>query len=136
MSISLTLGVHHVGLAVPDLDAAVSFFCTALCWTDLGRNDAYPAAFVSDGLVTVTLWRVADPEQAVAFDRRRNIGLHHLAIAVADETMLAVVFDRVKDHPGVTVEFEPGPIRPNATTHHFICAMPGGARIEFATRAG
>jgi hypothetical protein len=39
----------------------------------------------------------------------------------------------VQAHPGVTIEFDPEPIREGATTHHFICAMPGGIRIEFAT---
>jgi catechol 2,3-dioxygenase-like lactoylglutathione lyase family enzyme len=131
---TLTRGVHHVGLAVRDLDEAASFFCGALGFKEVGRNDAYPALFVSDGGVTLTLWRVADPANAVAFDRKTNIGLHHLALAVPDEAALAVVYERVRDCPGVTVEFAPEPTRPGSVTHHFICAMPGGVRIEFATR--
>jgi catechol 2,3-dioxygenase-like lactoylglutathione lyase family enzyme len=133
---SLTRGVHHVGLAVRDLDEAGRFFTDALGFREVGRNDAYPALFVSDGGVTLTLWRLADPDNAVAFDRKTNIGLHHLALAVPDEATLAVIFERVRDYPGVTVEFAPGPMRPGSPTHHFICAMPGGVRIEFATRPG
>jgi catechol 2,3-dioxygenase-like lactoylglutathione lyase family enzyme len=130
----MTLGVHHVGLAVPDLDAACRFFCEALDWTLISRNDQYPSAFVSDGTVTLTLWRVADPASAVAFDRRGNIGLHHLALAVADEAALQATFESVSRHPGVAIEFPPGPIRPGSDRKHFICAMPGGLRLEFTPK--
>ena len=84
MTDALTHGVHHVGLAVRDLDEATSFFCGTLGFKEVGRNDAYPAVFVSDGSVTLTIWRVTDPSNAVAFNRKTNIGLHHLALAVAD----------------------------------------------------
>jgi catechol 2,3-dioxygenase-like lactoylglutathione lyase family enzyme len=127
-----TLGVHHVGLAVPDIEAAERFFVDALGWTRAGGAPSYPAVFVSDGATMLTLWRV-DPQTAVPFDRRRNIGLHHLALKVADHDALAVVFERVRSHPGVVVEFAPEPMREGSPTRHFICAMPGGARIEFAT---
>jgi hypothetical protein len=90
---------------------------------------------VSDGQVRLTLWRVADPGSAVGFDRRANIGLHHLALAVADAAALAEVHERVRRHPGVSVEFPPSPLRPDPPLSHFICSMPGGIRIEFATRA-
>jgi catechol 2,3-dioxygenase-like lactoylglutathione lyase family enzyme len=126
--------VHHVGLAVRDLDEATRFFCGTLGFKEVGRNDAYPAIFVSDGGVTLTLWLITDPANAVAFNRKTNIGLHHLAFAVADQAALAKVYERVCSHPGAIVEFAPEPIRPGAAIHHFICSMPGGIRIEFATR--
>jgi catechol 2,3-dioxygenase-like lactoylglutathione lyase family enzyme len=135
MSEPLTCGVHHVGLAVPDLDAAVAFFRDALGWTEVGRVDSYPAVFVSDGTVMLTLWRVADPATAVPFDRRANVGLHHLALAVPDDAALHSTFAIVAKHPGVTIEFAPGPMRPGSDKTHFICAMPGGLRLEFASRA-
>ena len=93
----------------------------------------YPAIFVSDGTTLLTLWQVADPASAIPFDRRGNVGLHHLALSVADLAALRTVFARVQNHPGTVIEFDPEPIREGATTHHFICAMPGGIRIEFAT---
>jgi catechol 2,3-dioxygenase-like lactoylglutathione lyase family enzyme len=127
----ITLGLHHVGLAVPDVDAACKFFCEALDWTVIGRNDEYPSAFVTDGTVTLTLWRVSDPVSAVAFDRRSNIGLHHLALAVIDEMALQITYERVMQHPGVVIEFAPGPVRAGSDRKHFICAMPGGLRLEF-----
>ena len=135
MTEKLTIGVHHVGLAVPDLEAAQRFFCDVLNWDVVGGRPDYPSIFVSDGRIVLTLWRLADPHNAVAFDRRANVGLHHLALAVADEAALAAVHDRVRAHPGVTVEFPPEPSRPGSSTRHFICAMPGGIRIEFATSA-
>lgn len=136
MTEALTRGVHHVGLAVRDLDEAGAFFVEALGFREVGRNDAYPALFVSDTVVTLTLWRLTDPANAVAFDRKANIGLHHLALEVPDEAALARVYERVRGHPGVSVEFPPRPMRPGSPTRHFICAMPGGVRIEFATRPG
>lgn len=131
----MTLGVHHVGLAVPDLAAAERFFIEALGWKTVGGVPSYPSVFVSDGTTMVTLWRVAEPASAVPFDRRANVGLHHLAFKVADHDALAAAFARVKAHPGVSIEYAPGPIRQGAAMHHFICAMPGGIRLEFATAA-
>ena len=81
---SLTQGAHHIGLAVPDLDAARDFFCDALGFREVGGVPAYPAVFVSDGTTLLTLWRVADPATAQAFDRRANVGLHHLAVLRGD----------------------------------------------------
>jgi catechol 2,3-dioxygenase-like lactoylglutathione lyase family enzyme len=129
----LTRGAHHVGLAVPDLDAATNFFCAVLGFAEVGGNSAYPSKFVSDGTTLLTLWQLPDPATATPFDRRANVGLHHLALGVADTDTLALVHDRVRAHPGTAVEFAPEPIRPGAAVHHFICAMPGGIRIEFAT---
>ena len=133
MTDCLTHGAHHVGLSVPDLDAATSFFCDALGFSIAGERPAYPARFVSDGTTLITLWQVADPATATPFDRRANIGLHHLALGVVDNAALETVHARVSGHPGVAIEFDPQPIRDGATTRHFICTMPGGVRIEFAT---
>ncbi len=133
MTKALTNGAHHVGLAVPDLDAATGFFCDALGFAIAGERPDYPARFVSDGTTLITLWQVSDPANATPFDRRANIGLHYLALGVADDTNLDTVHARVAVHPGVVVEFAPEPIREGAKTRHFICQMPGGIRIEFAT---
>jgi hypothetical protein len=57
-------------------------------WRVVGQRPEYPAAFVSDGQQIATLWQVEAPDQAVAFDRRTNVGLHHLALAVADRAGL------------------------------------------------
>jgi len=133
MTSPLTRGIHHLGLAVPNLDEAERFFVEGLGWSVAGRRPDYPAAFVSDGAIVLTLWRIANPASAVAFDRRANVGLHHLALAVTDEAALMTVFDRVRQYPGVEIEFAPEPNRPGSSTLHFICSMPGGIRVEFAT---
>ena len=132
MTNALTRGVHHIGLAVPDLNAATRFFCDALGFSVAGERPDYPARFVSDGTTLLTLWQVANPATANRFDRRANIGLHHLAFAVVDDTTLEFLHARVSGHPGVVIEFAPEPTRKGAATRHFICAMPGGIRIEFA----
>ena len=132
MTEALTLGVHHVGLSVPDLEATQRFFVDALGFKVLGGNPDYPATFVSDGTTILTLWRVSDPRTAVPFDRRANVGLHHLALKVANRAALDRAFEQVTAHPGVTVEFAPGPMRPGAAIHHCIVAIPGGIRLEIA----
>ncbi len=129
----LTRGVHHIGLTVPDLDQARAFFCDLLGFDEVGGVPAYPSIFVSDGAILLTLWRAADPDVARAFDRRNNIGLHHLSLAVADDGALESVWEKVRFHPGVVVDFAPGPIRPGSPTRHFLVFIPGGIRIEFAT---
>ena len=133
MTTARTQGAHHIGLAVRDVAEARDFFVEALGFRVAAERPDYPAIFVTDGTTLLTLWQVADPAGATAFDRRANIGLHHLALRVADLDALRSVFARVQAHPGTVIEFDPEPIREGATTHHFICAMPGGIRIEFAT---
>ncbi|MBD3734330.1 MAG: VOC family protein [Sphingopyxis sp.] len=133
MTTACTQGAHHIGLAVRDVAEARDFFVEALGFDVAAERPDYPAIFVTDGTTLLTLWQVADPAGATAFDRRANIGLHHLALRVADLDALRTVFARVQNHPGTVIEFDPEPIREGATTHHFICAMPGGIRIEFAT---
>lgn len=133
MTQPLTTGAHHVGLSVPDLDAASEFFCEALGFRIAGEIPAYPARFVTDGTTLLTLWQVEDPATAVAFDRRRNVGLHHLALGVTDAAALELVHERIKPWPGVSIEFAPGPMREGSAVRHLIAAIPGGIRVEFAT---
>lgn len=133
MTDKLTIGVHHVGLTVPDLDQARDFFCGLLGFDEVGGVPTYPSIFVSDGAILLTLWRAADPLVARAFDRRANIGLHHLSLAVADDAALDAAWKKVSTHPDVVVDAPPGPIRQGSQARHFLVFMPGGIRIEFAT---
>src|SRR5215472_17809281 len=102
-----TYGVDHVGLSVRDLASTRKFFCDCLGWRLIGERPDYPAAFVSDGHCIVTLWQVESPSTAIAFDRRANVGLHHLAIAVIDRASLDSLHQRVSSWPSVVVEFSP-----------------------------
>jgi catechol 2,3-dioxygenase-like lactoylglutathione lyase family enzyme len=126
-----TCGVDHVGLSVRDLESTRRFFCDCLGWRVVGERPEYPAVFVSDGQQIVTLWRVEAPDRAVAFDRRTNVGLHHLAFAVADRAGLDPLYERVASWPGVVVEFAPE-LSGKGPKIHFIVREPSGIRIEFA----
>lgn len=133
MTDKLTRGVHHLGLTVPDLDQARAFFCGVLGFDEVGGVPDYPSIFVSDGVMLLTLWRAADPLTARAFDRRTNIGLHHLSLAVIDDAALDTVWDKVRMLPEVVVDAVPGPIHAGSATRHFLVLIPGGIRVEFAT---
>src|SRR5215831_19289707 len=107
ISEAITTGVDHVGLAVRDLGATRDFFVKGLGFTLLAENPDYPAAFVTDGYTRITLWQVADPTHATGFNRRNNVGLHHLAFKVGSAEALNTAFERVSQWPGVVVEFAP-----------------------------
>lgn len=126
-----TKGIDHVGLTVSSLTQSLDFFGSALGFTEIGGKPDYPAAYISDGTATLTLWQTSDPGDYTEFDRRRNIGLHHLALTVTSSAELDDLFEKVGAWKGVKVEFGPeysgsGPKR------HFMISEPGGNRIEFS----
>ena len=59
-----------------------ALFTDCLGWRLTGERPDYPAAFVTDGHPKVTLWQVKDQAHYQGFDRRHNVGLHHLALKV------------------------------------------------------
>jgi catechol 2,3-dioxygenase-like lactoylglutathione lyase family enzyme len=124
-----TQGAHHIGLSVPDVNSAVKFFVEALGFEQVGEKPDYPAAFVSDGIIMVTLWRVEDPEKARPFNRHTNIGLHHLALQVASTDDLEEIYAALADREDVTIEFKPEPLA-GSTFRHMMCGIPGNIRLE------
>ena len=134
MNRPLTQGVHHVGLTVTDLDASCDFFTGLLGWEKVGGNPDYPAVFVSDGTVMLTLWQAKEPSAARPFDKNNNVVLHHLAIRVADLDMLDMIYQKLAAAENVVIEFAPEPLR-NGPTMHMMCYEPGGIRIEFIVPA-
>jgi catechol 2,3-dioxygenase-like lactoylglutathione lyase family enzyme len=126
-----TVGADHIGLSVQYLESTRRFFCGCLGWNVVGERPDYPAIFVSDGSVLITLWQVGAPERAVAFDRRANVGLHHLALAVADRAGLDALHERVAKWPEVVVEFAPE-LSGKGPKIHFMVQEPSGIRLEFA----
>lgn len=128
MNEPLTKGPHHIGLTVSNLEETAEFFTSLLGWKEIRRKEDYPAIFVSDGQVMLTLW--ATKEKPVGrFNRYRNVGLHHIAFSVADEASLNRLYEHLKDH-GVEIEFSPellglGPAK------HMMCYEPSGIRVEF-----
>lgn len=124
-----TKGVHHLGLTVSSLAASAAFFTETLGWQEVRRVDEYPAIFVSDGTVMVTLWQAAEVDSAQAFDHRHNIGLHHVAFRVSSRAALDDVFARVQA-AGARIEFPPEPLR-DGPVMHMMCFEPSGIRVEF-----
>ena len=124
-----TRGINHTGLSVRNLDETVAFFTQVLGWEESGRDESYPRSAVGDGTSRLTLWQVSDSRDPVAFDRRHNIGLHHLAIAVPDEATLNMLADKVAAHPGVVVEFMPELVG-DGPRKHMMFTEPGGIRLE------
>ena len=125
-----TRGINHLGLSVKDLDQTVGFFVECLGWEELGRDDSYPRSAVTDGSVRLTLWEV-DHELAVnGFHFRQNIGLHHFALELESETELNAIAQRVKNFPGVLIEFMPELVG-EGPRKHMMFNEPGGIRIEF-----
>ena len=124
-----TRGAHHVGLTVPDIIAARAFFVDALGFEQVGEQPAYPAVFISDGSIMITLWQAEDPVNAIPFDRRANIGLHHLALRVSDSPALKALGSELRTRDDVTIEFEPEGLG-STGIHHMMCRIPGNIRLE------
>ena len=129
-----TRGVHHVGLTVPDLEPARRFFLEALHYRQLGEVPEYPAVFLSDGTTMITLWQAEDSKSAVPFDRKRVIGLHHLALTVENKVALKDLHHRLRGRDDVEIGFAPEPLG-NGPTQHMMSLIPGGIRVEFIAPA-
>lgn len=125
-----TCGLNHLGLSVADLDKSCAFFTDLLGWQETGRDPSYPRTAVSDGHVRLTLWQVDKAMETEAFDRRRNVGLHHLALEVETEAELDALADKMQQADSVTIEFLPEPVGAGPRKH-MMCYEPGGIRIEF-----
>ena len=131
---TITQGVHHVGVTVPDLAETRAFFMDTLGFTQVGEVPDYPAVFLTDGTIMITLWQAKDPASAVPFDRENVIGLHHLALQVGGNGSLDDVHARLQSTENVTVEFAPEPLG-DGPTRHMMCTIPGGIRVEFIAPA-
>jgi lactoylglutathione lyase len=127
----LTLGMNHVGLTVRDLDKSVAFFVETLNWREVGGYADYPSKFVTDGEIFLTLWQATDPDTAIPFDRKNNVGLHHLALTVTSFEALDILYARFLETDGVVIEFSPELNGPGPTKHMMI-REPSGNRLEFA----
>jgi lactoylglutathione lyase len=127
--VSVTTGLNHLGLSVRDLDETTLFFVDVLGWEEVARDESYPRNAVTDGTLRLTLWQVDHTLDVADFDRRANIGLHHLAIEVPDEDVLHATAAQVRDWPGVEVEFMPE-FMGKGPRKHMMFREPGGIRLE------
>ena len=125
-----TQGINHLGLSVKNLEETTRFFVELLGWEESGRDLSYPRTAVTDGTIRLTLWQVDRDNPVVEFDRKRNIGLHHLALTVASEEDLSKLDKAVREWPGVEIEFAPELVG-DGPRKHMIFYEPGGIRIEF-----
>tara|TARA_R110002074_G_C12442313_1_gene657793 strand:+ start:398 stop:799 length:402 start_codon:yes stop_codon:yes gene_type:complete len=128
MKNTLTNGAHHIGLTVSKLEKSAAFFIEMLGWKEVKRNEAYPSIFVSDGKIMLTLWAVKKTS-GVPFDRKSNVGLHHLALHVSSETGLDQIYQRLTEN-NMVVEFSPE-LLGSGPAKHMMCFEPSGIRLEF-----
>ena len=126
-----TQGIDHIGLSVSNLDASTNFFIDALGFKVVGRDSKYPAAFLNDGNMSLTLWQTGD--ESVPFNRKQNVGLHHLAIKVTSFEALDSLYETVKTMPGVVIEFSPE-LAYGGPAKHMMIREPSGNRLEFVHR--
>lgn len=127
---AVTQGAHHIGITVPDLSETRTFFVDTLGFSLVGEVPDYPAVFVTDGTTMITLWQAADPANAVPFDRRNNVGLHHFALKVENAGVLDDLYHRLDTTNGVDIEFAPERLG-GGPAKHMVCFIPGGIRMEF-----
>ena len=128
MAEAITRGVHHVGLTVSNLEESAAFFSSLLGWKEVRRDDEYPAVFLSDGSVMLTLWKNRE-EPPAGFDKDRNVGLHHMAFLVETESDLDRIHDTLVRN-GMEIEFSPELLR-KGPAKHLMCYEPSGIRVEF-----
>ncbi|MEM7062444.1 MAG: VOC family protein [Cyanobacteria bacterium P01_B01_bin.77] len=126
---AITQGAHHIGLTVPSIEDTRDFFINVLEFNQVGEVPNYPAYFISDGTVMLTLWQAADPGKATPFDRKNNIGLHHLALKVKDIDTLNHIYQTLIKTEEVRIEFAPE-LSGSGPAQHLMAYIPGGIRLE------
>ncbi len=85
----MVTGIHHVGIAVADLDESIELYRNALGAELLRRarsdKDGIEAAFLRTGAGEVELMSATTVDSPVGkFLARRGPGLHHVAYGVSD----------------------------------------------------
>ena len=128
MSIPITKGAHHIGLTVSKLEESANFFTSLLGWKEVRRNEEYPAIYVSDGNLMITLWAIKE-EPSIEFNKNKNVGLHHVAFHIEIEDALNTLHTQLKNN-GIKIEFAPE-ILGQGPAKHMMCYEPSGIRVEF-----
>ena len=124
-------GLDHIALSVSDLDGSTDFFVSVLGFKVSGRDSKYPATFLNNGEMRLTLWQTAP--DAVAFDRKNNVGLHHLAIKVPSFDALDGLYKTISNIPEAVIEFAPE-LSYGGPAKHMMFREPSGNRIELIHR--
>lgn len=126
-------GINHLGLSVSSLANSETFFTQTLNFKVLGRDASYPSVFLGNGDVVITLWQVKDPKTATPFNRRNNVGLHHVAFDAKSFENLNALHEALKKTPGVVIEFAPESLG-GGPSKHMMIREPSGNRVEFIYR--
>lgn len=124
-----TNGLNHLGLSVANLESSKNFFVEVLGWAESGYDASYPRTAVSDGKLRLTLWQVDKSLQGEPFNRRKNVGLHHLAIQVESEAKLNELYEKINSRSDCSVEFAPE-LLSGGPRKHMMFAEPSGLRLE------
>lgn len=124
-----TSGIHHLGLSLPDIKQTAAFFIEQLNFKKVGEKPDYPAIFISDGTVMLTLWQIKDLDNTIHFDRQKNVGLHHFALKVATIAQLQTIYNNLAKLDDVVIEFAPEALG-TSPFQHMMCLIPGGIRLE------
>jgi len=131
MNIPKTKGCHHIGLTVSKLEDSAAFFTELLGWKEVKRDSEYPAIFVSDGTIMVTLWKTrgGNKTKPTEFNKNQNIGLHHVAFTVESEKTLNKIHEKLQAN-NIKIEFAPELLKEGPAIH-MMCFEPSGIRVEF-----
>ena len=102
-------GVHHIGIAVDDLDASVlvygALFGATLEHRDTVEEQGVEAASLAAGPSRIELLAPLGPETPVGrFLAKRGPGMHHIAFEVAD---IRAELDRLRAEGAVLIDEEP-----------------------------
>jgi methylmalonyl-CoA epimerase len=105
----MTPGLHHVGIAVDDLDAAIlvyaDLFGATLEHRERVEDQGVEAASLRVGESRIELLQPLGPDTPVGkFLAKRGPGMHHLAFEVED---LAAELDRLKALDVVLIDEQP-----------------------------
>jgi catechol 2,3-dioxygenase-like lactoylglutathione lyase family enzyme len=119
---------HHLGLTSRDIEKTVAFFVDNFGFEKIGGKPEYPSIFIRKGEVMLTVWQVHDKD--ALFDRRKQLGLHHVAFEISQDENLDKLYENLRSKPGVEIEFAPV-ARSAGTLRHMRLFEPGGCRLEF-----
>lgn len=94
----------------------------------VAEKPRYPACFVNDGVILLTL-RNCLSEEPTDFDRKIRVRLHHFALKLKDANSLGVVLEKLREHESVTIEFEPEGLG-SSPHQHMTCTFFDDVRLE------
>ena len=105
----MALNVHHLGIAVDDLDAAIlvytDLFGATLEHRERVEDQGVEAASLQIGDSRIELLQPLDPDTPVGkFLAKRGPGMHHVAFEVED---LAAELDRLRAHGVLLIDEQP-----------------------------